>query len=333
MRFPPIKQMIYQKPAVLGLSISIILLIGFLMQEYLLGRFTLIFEEEYLLQDFWIAVVHCLLAGYLPSAYFLLLRGTRNTFEELEHILKPPTTPSYVDSAVHIEKRKLVVWGLLGVLVAVLMPYQTAIAPWDPSTWYPEVVWHRILEPFIGWWAGWFFGAIWVTSTRTSRLATRIESVDLLDLSPLFPFVKQGLLTTLLTIGMISIFSLLLLDPGEWPVVARAYLGSLAIALIGFWLPMRGVHQRIHEIKEAELKWTRERIHQSETLLHSGSPDISPGHMADLIAHMKLIGDVPEWPFESLTIVHVIVYLLIPMASWLGGLLIESLLEIVFAML
>ncbi len=332
MRFPPIKQIVNQKPAILGLSISVTLLFGFLMQEYLLDRFTLIFEQEYLLQDFWIAVVHCLLAGYLPSAYFLLLRGTKNTFKELEHVLRPATDPSYVDSAVHIEKRKLIVWGLLGVLVALLLPYQTAISPWDPSTWHPEVVWHRALEPFIGWWAGWFFGAIWVTSKRTSRLANRIESVDLLDLSPLFPFVKQGLLTTLLTVGMVSIISLLLLDPGEWPVVVRAYLGSLAIALLGFWLPMRGVHQRIHEVKEAELKWTRERIHQSEILLHSGSPDMSPGQMADLVANLKLIEDVPEWPFESLTIVHVIAYLLIPLGSWLGGLLIESLLEIVFNM-
>jgi hypothetical protein len=156
--------------------------------------------------------------------------------------------------------------------------------------------------------------------------------VDLLDLSPLFPFVKQGLLTTLLTIGLVSIFSLLLLDPGEWPVVARAYLGCLAIALIGFWLPIRGVHQRIHEIKEAELKWTRERIHQSEILLHSGSPDMLPGQMADLVANLKLIEDASEWPFESLTIVHVMAYLLIPLVSWLGGLLIESLLEIVFTM-
>jgi len=159
MRFPPIKQIVNQKPAILGLSISVTLLFGFLMQEYLLDRFTLIFEQEYLLQDFWIAVVHCLLAGYLPSAYFLLLRGTKNTFKELEHVLRPATDPSYVDSAVHIEKRKLIVWGLLGVLVALLLPYQTAISPWDPSTWHPEVVWHRALEPFIGWWAGWFFGA------------------------------------------------------------------------------------------------------------------------------------------------------------------------------
>ena len=92
------------------------------------------------------------------------------------------------------------------------------------------------------------------------------------------------------------------------------------------------MHQRIHEIKEAELKWTCERIRQSETLLHSGSPDMSPGQIADLITHLNFIEDVPEWPFESLTIVHVMIYLMIPLASWLGGLLIESLLEIVFAL-
>ncbi|WP_135611806.1 hypothetical protein [Methanococcoides sp. AM1] len=330
MTFPPIKQIIHQKPAFPGLIISGILLCGLLMQEYLLGRFPVIFEEEYLLQDFWIAVIHCLLAGYLPSAYLFLLRGTRNTFEGLKNVLEPVTDPSYVNSAVRFKKRDLIVWGLLGVLFAVLLPYQTATSPWDPSTWHPEVVWHRVLEPFIGWWAGWFFGAVWITSMRTSRLATRIKSVDLLDLSPLSPFVKQGLLTTLLTVGMVSIFSLLLLDPGEWPVVARAYVGSLLIALVGFWLPMRGVHRRIHEIKEAELKWTREKIHQSEALLHSGSPDSPPGQIADLAAHLQLIEDVQEWPFESLTIVHVLAYLLIPLLSWLGGLLIESLLEIIF---
>ncbi|MEL4304503.1 hypothetical protein [Methanococcoides sp. LMO-2] len=332
MNLPPIKQVIYQRPALPGLAISSILLIGFLMQEYLLGRFTLIFENDYLLQDFWIAVVHCLLAGYLPSAYFYLLRGTRKTFKDLKNILKTTTETPGIDATVHIEKKYLIVWGLVGLLITFSLPYQTATSPWDPATWYPEVAWHRVLEPFIGLWAGWFFGAVWVTSTRTSRLAAKIESIDLLDMTPLSPFVKQGLLTTLLTIGMISIFSLLLLDPGEWPVVARAYLGSIALALLGFWLPMRGIHKRIRESKEEELKWTRERIHESEALLHNNSSDISPGHMADLIEHLKLIEDVPEWPFESLTIVHVLAYLLIPLASWVGGLFIESLLSVIFTL-
>jgi hypothetical protein len=328
MSFPPIKQIIYQKPAILGLTISSILLFGLLLQEYLLDRFTLIFEDEYLLQDFWIAVVHCLLAGYLPSAYFFLLRGTRNTIEELQNVLKPENG----QPSTHIGKKTFLVIGLIGMMFAVFTPYLTATSPWDPSTWSPEVVWHRILGPFAGLWSGLFFGAVRDTSTRTSRLASRIDSVDLWDLSPLFPFVKQGLLTALLTIGIVSILSLLLLDPSEWPVIAIVLGLSIPLALLGFWLPMRGVHQRIHEIKEAELKWTRERIRQSENLLHSSSPDMSPGQMADLIAHLNLIEDVPEWPFESLTIVHVMVYLMIPLASWLGGLLIESLLTVVFFM-
>ncbi|MCD4806351.1 MAG: hypothetical protein K8R13_02030 [Methanococcoides sp.] len=54
--------------------------------------------------------------------------------------------------------------------------------------------------------------------------------------------------------------------------------------------------------------------------------------MADLVANLKLIEDVPEWPFESLTIVYVMAYLLIPLVSCVAGLLIESLLEIVFVM-
>jgi hypothetical protein len=52
--------------------------------------------------------------------------------------------------------------------------------------------------------------------------------------------------------------------------------------------------------------------------------------MGDLEAYRRLIEDVPEWPFQSSTIVKVVLYLLIPIASWFGGMLIEGMVELVW---
>jgi len=332
MKFLPIKQILNLNPVVLGLGISGTLLFGLLIQVYLLDRFTVIFGPVGTPHDdFRIAVFHCLLAGYLPGAYLFLLRGTRNTVDELEKILKPAEDPSCMDySTLRLGKRALIISGLIGLLGAVLIPHLTTPSPWDPSTWNPEVWWHRVLGLFIGLCFAWLCLAVWNTSTITSRLAARIDSLDLLDMTPLSPFVNQGLLTALLMIGLVSLFSLFLLEPEHAVVVAILVGLCLPLALLSLWLPVRGVHQRICEAKQAELKWTRERIQQSRTLLHSDSPDVSAGRMADLSAYHQLIEDVPGWPFKSATVLRVMLYLLIPVASWLGGLLIEGVLDQLF---
>ena len=65
---------------------------------------------------------------------------------------------------------------------------------------------------------------------------------------------------------------------------------------------------------------------QSKSLLYDLSAPESPGRMADLIAYLQLIEDVPEWPIQGSAVVQVALYLLIPVVSWLGSLLIENLL-------
>jgi hypothetical protein len=326
MKLAPLKQWFQRHPAVLGLSICGTLLFGLLVQEALLDRFTLILRYAVLLKDFRIAINHCLMAGYFPAAYYALLRGTRNTVHELENVLEPADDALGADSAVQIGKRTLFVWGLIGLLITVSLPYVTTQSPWDPSTWNPEVWWHRILGLFVGLWAGWLLGAVWDMSVQISRLGARIGSVDLLDLSSLSPFVKQGLLNALLIVGGVSVNALRLIEPQERLVIVIIVGICLPLSLLGLSLPVRGVHRRIREAKEAELEWTRQRIRQSRTLLQDGSADVSPGQMADLAAYLKLIEAAPEWPFQGSTIVQVMLYTLLPVASWFGNLLIEGVL-------
>ena len=151
-----------------------------------------------------------------------------------------------------------------------------------------------------------------------------------MDLRPFAPFVKQGLLTSALAVGALSLVSLLLIEPGQWPVVVITVGIALPLAILGLLWPMRGVHQRIREAKELELDWTRERIQRASAFVYKLSAPESPGQLADLYAYQQLIKDVPEWPIEGSTLVQVTLYLAIPIVSWVGSQLIGDLLNFLF---
>jgi hypothetical protein len=313
-------------PVLLGVSISGALVFSLLAQEILMGRFTGDARDE--VRDFWIAVVHCLLAGYLPGAYYSLLRGARNTVDQLEECLSSVDDTSSTYFGGRQGKRGLIISGVLGMLFTFCTPYLTTTGPpWNPTTWPPEVWWHRVLGLFIGWWGGWFSAAVWDTSTRTSRLADRVIKVDLLDVKQWSPFVRQGLLTALMIVGLVSILSLMLLDPTEWPAIVVVVGICLPLALLGLWLPVRGVHRRIRQVKDDELEWIHEQIRLARDRLQDASVQ---GEMADLIAYHQFIEEAPDWPFQASSLLQVVLYLLIPVASWVGGLLIEGLLGQLF---
>jgi hypothetical protein len=142
--------------------------------------------------------------------------------------------------------------------------------------------------------------------------------------------VKQGLLTSLLAVGAATLFSLFLLEPGQGPVVIFAVGLTLPLALVGLLLPVRGAHQRIREVKEAELDWTRERIRRASASIYKLSAPQSPGLLADLYAYLRYIEDVREWPIGGSTLLQVTLYLAIPVVSWFGSLLIENVLGFLF---
>jgi hypothetical protein len=331
MKLASVQRGFERHPVILGLAICGTLLLGLVVQEILLDRFTLMQADPEVQMLFRIAIVHCLMAGYFPAAYYALLRGTRETVYELDEILDPTEEAWSADSAVQVKVRSLLIFCTIGVLISVAMPYLTSpTPPWSPSSWPPEVWWHRLLGLFGAVWTGCLFAAVVDTAAQTSRLADWIDAVDLLDLSVWSPFVRQGLLTSLLVIGGLSVQALRLYEPGERTLLAITFGISLPLALLGLWLPVRGAHRRIRQAKDAELAWVHERLQQARALLQEssmvGSPTVAPDPMPGLIAYLQLIERVPEWPFQTSTFVQVALYLLIPIASWVGSALVEGML-------
>jgi len=96
-----------------------------------------------------------------------------------------------------------------------------------------------------------------------------------------------------------------------------------------FLQPVVGVRRRIRTVKRAEL----ERLHgalRRERLLEAGPETDEPRtRMADLIAYRSLVQNVHEWPFDVSTLARFLLFGALGVGSWLGGALVERLLDVV----
>jgi hypothetical protein len=325
-------------PWKLGVGISAALLVGFLVWETAFDSWpelarraeagALAKQPEGTLRDFRIAIVHILMAGYLPAALLAVVQGGKRTVLQLQDALDCTDEEcEALAASMRLRTGGLLLAGLVGLGFAFSLPYFTPPVPdgvWDPRSWSPEVAWHRVLGPITGVLIGWLFYAVVSVSRRMSRLATDLSSVDLLRLRPLEPFTRQGLTNALIVLGFVSVAGLMVVT--EVGFGAAGLLMGVSVLLVAgaaLLLPLRGVRTRIQQAKSRELEWTDARILELRTSLRDGSGNDSPGTLADLVAWRRLVADVPEWPITPSSRVRFAIYLLIPLFSWAAAAVVE----------
>ncbi len=328
----------------LGLAIGAVLMLALVISETILDRWSGLIQEgrldpfarrpEGLLRDFRLAVVHCLLAGYLPAAFLYVIRSGRRTVFALQDALACTKDECRaLAESIRFSRRGLLIAGLMGAAVSFATPYLTPPVPeslWNPASWSAEVAWHRVLGPIVGWWLAWLVYAVFSVSKRLSRLASRLSAVDLFDLAPLAPFAQQGLTNALLAVGFVSLSSLFLIETGMGIVAAALGGVTLLVAAAALVMPVRGVRQRIRLAKETELKWVEVELRGQKDALRGSMAGRRIGELADLAAYRDLVLRVPEWPFNTTTYVRFALYLLIPLGSWAAGAVVERMVERLF---
>ncbi len=99
---------------------------------------------------------------------------------------------------------------------------------------------------------------------------------------------------------------------------------TLVVAALALLSPVRGVHKRIRQSKDGELRRINGAISKQRSALEDPDAGRRFGEMADLVAYRGVIQDVPEWPFTSSTYVRLILYMLIPVAFWVLGVVAEE---------
>lgn len=279
--------------------------------------------------DFRLAIIHILLTAYTASAYAYLLTATIRTAHDLAPIVEhAPQGQSILDRVGKHLWWGLVLAGVFGVLIDVYATNATTIGsdPWDWRQNNYDSFWMRVLGPFMSWWMGCLLYVLVVESLRLSKLSASITSLDLLDLLPYKPLIRQGLTNALLVVGMSSVLSLFLLEPGYALLMIQILTVFAIFAWIGLMLPLRGIRKNIRIAKEEELDWCQQALKRARVQLKTSANDHQS--IVEIAAYKSVIESVRNWPFDNPTLVRFALYLLIPIGSMFGGAIVERGLDI-----
>jgi hypothetical protein len=328
-------------PLWLGIGISGSLIVILLATETALGRWdVLLAEGEFdalasvssgILRDVRLAIVLCLVIGYLPAAFLHVMRNGRRTVFMLQGALDCTREEcETLAASIRLSTRGLVITGLIGLALALALPYMVPPVqptPWSPLAWTPEVAWHRILGLFIFVLQVWLLYAVVTVSVRMSRIASKLRHIDLLDLTPVAPFTHLGLTNALLLIGLVSISSLMMIETGFGQLMLLIGGSTLVVTTLALLVPVGGVHRRIRQYKEAEIGWVNGEISKQLSAFQNSDAGRRSGEMADLVAYLSLVERVSEWPFTTSTYTRLFFYLLIPVVFWGLGIVAEEIVQ------
>lgn len=271
--------------------------------------------------------VYALLIGYGAAGLTYARRGHAVAFEDLRPILR--ASAAELDAARRDLQRFDRAWlRTVGILAAVIATFVTlfttgltdALGTRNPRLIW--IVWQNVL-------------AFWLTSRaiahdlgvsrRISGLTEQRAEVELLDQSRLAPLARRGLQSGLLIVVGVSIFSLVYALGYVSPAVP--FLQVLTIAMVGLalLLPSVGVHRRLRRAKREELA----RIGEELRAVRRESDE--PARLAALLTLRHHTQSAREWPFDLGTLGRFSLYAAIGVGSWLGGALVERVLDVVIS--
>ncbi len=180
----------------------------------------------------------------------------------------------------------------------------------------------------LGWISGRFgyflFAGIW------DKPGPQRSDIDLLNLENIYAYGRSGLRGTLvlyITIAIAGLLSLPGLGTGLW-VILPLFAIQLGLGLLILLTPARQVRSLIRDVKREELARLEPLLQQARDDTLTG--DVSTqGRLTDLLAYKTQVESTPEWPFDSSTLLRFGLYLLIPVASMIGGALVERVVDMV----
>ena len=172
-------------------------------------------------------------------------------------------------------------------------------------------------------------GSLTANATFFARLGRDEVKIRILETSNLLPFARVAVISTLALIGALAFFPLLFLD--EQAQLYTALPGMLATGLpmvILFVVPVWPVHKRILEAKNRELEVIRKELEHKSRYLDNPAKDPSEiEQIVPMLNYRREISSISSWPFDIGNLTRLALYLVIPPLTWVGGALIEKLLD------
>ena len=222
--------------------------------------------------------------------------------------------------------------GAAGVLASVALWELIVVAQGDDLLY----AWTRfddgsvttVLFLMLGWLGG---RTYYIASTGVwDRPVPQKSDVDLLNLEAIYASGRVGLSGSLVFFIVIAIAGFLVFDEvgsGLW-VIGPMFVGNFGIGLVILLVPARKVRSLIRDVKQEELARLEPLLRQARDNTLSADT-ATQGRLNDLLAYKTQVESTREWPFDSSTLLRFGLYLLIPVASMVGGALMERVVDMV----
>lgn len=282
------------------------------------------------------SLVFALLIGYGPAALALARRGHATTLAELRPALRC-SEAEFQALGREIERfdaRLLRIVGCGLASIAVLVTLFTTGLIEQLGTRSPWLAWILFQNGLAFWLTSRTVAHDVRVSRELSRAAERWAEVDVLDPTRLSPLARRGLQSALLIVLGISIFSLVYRVDNLSLAVPVAQVLTVFLAAVALLLPSLGVHRRLRAARREELAdVSRElRALRAEGAGAASGPAGAPGvpRLAALLTLRQQLESAREWPFDLGTLGRFALYAAIGLGSWLGGALVERLVDAVF---
>jgi hypothetical protein len=283
----------------------------------------------------WAELINAILLGYIPAALIIARRGIGRDLKQLSSWLPPSETEHdgiliAATAPSRLLGRTFMFSGFIGGIMLVLNDPSILMGT-ELSLSNPAFTWPLFRIPVFSW----LFVALIISDLRATHayfyVGRNLVAVDLLNVESLSPFSQRGLRSALTWVIFSIIFSLFWL--GE-DIASRInfslLLVLLTMATVAFIVPLIGAHRNIRSVKQLELNHLRQeiRVERKLTIERAADDKLASPRLANLIAYYQLVNQAREWPIDAANLLKFFVYLIIGLASWLGGAIVERLLEI-----
>jgi hypothetical protein len=291
----------------------------------------------------WAATIFSLLGGYAATvvSYNLVAQENESTDAAKMLGLERAELLSLWDSHMRAGMSTARVVGIAGYLFGLvslvpalpglmeLFGLQGSYEFLPPASMQVAAVWFFVVSPFaFSLIAKYLYltvdeGRLW------ARLRKEADAPNIFDAAQLRPVSKAALRGALTWVIGATIGSLFFLSSGiDRSILLPFFIGIGFVAVMNLVVPLVGWHRKIVLEKERQLGEAQQVIERCwKQLKGAGEDDAALAKMGGLLALEARIQTAREWPIDFSTIGRMAFYLAIPVMSWVGGALVERVVD------